>query len=1076
MKGLAALKLASFDWVMRLDDVWRPSPYDVPELNAHIRQGVLDTCRTLAATSPLGWVIVGPAGAGKTHLLAGLRREASSARIYFILVDMTDVKGFWETVLLGYLNSLREPENQPQGRRLIVDLLTYLGLSQDKAYRYAIALGKIPRETLVENTTKVIQKLGQRHRQKVIDHQDIIRALFLLNSDDFMLGNLGYTFLLGLPIEESEARSLGLRQTRLEPIQILRGISWTLSLGGPTILALDQLDAIVNEQHLASGLEENGDRAEERKVARLIIEGLGRGLAALPDHTTRTLGVLSCLESTWDILRRTALKSSTDRFQAPLTLRPVTQPEMAAGLVARRLATAFRAVGLYPPYPTWPFRPQSFEAVAGLTPREILKRCESYRRKCLETGQAEELNSIADIETLTAPAQDREEFRKIDTIFQAKCQEAPADELLGEAQENQLGDLLQNACRCLTRETPLPDDIDVILETQFGGGKSYAPLHVRLSLIFTLRGGEETHICLRIIQKSNPTAYLARLTAAMTAAGIDRQLTFRRLFLLRSTPPPETPKCKGATEQFHKSGGRFLELTPDNVRALWAINALENDPPPEFDDWLQNRKPVSNIPFMHEAFPDFFKFENRDVVNKEGNGLSRMGRSPEAGVDDQVPSIVIGRRLEGVDALRSIHLPVLTLSGHVGVIAASDPGRAVAIRRLVEGAALAGVPALVIDTQGDLVRLGDPWPIPPRTWLGGEAKLAKAYHDKAELLIYTPGLEVGRPLAFPLMPDFGGLDQSNSVTHINNYIKDLVPLTMVNFVDAVSGGGWGKPAKKKNILVAALTIFAEHGGYKLTDFINFLAELPSEVSRHIKTAPVLAREMAGVIRTIMEKDSLSKPLDHLFNPAVCFGPANKPERVRLSVISLVGLPSLDNRQKLVGRLALTLVTWLKKFPPPLVPTLKALVVLDEVRDFLPYSKMSPSKEALAWLVTHGPEYGLGLILATQYPKEVHLELLSGFSTWLLGGAGGSSRIKSIKKIMESHGGKAKDLLSLDANHLIVLSKSYLDQPAKISMPMCWSLHTSEQLSMEELLKRANPIANSPTSPQNPLLLDQELKS
>ncbi|MBF0528444.1 MAG: hypothetical protein HQK55_04070 [Deltaproteobacteria bacterium] len=1054
MKGLEALKLASFDWVMRLDDVWRTSPYDVPEFNAHLRQGVIDTCRQLKNTSPLGWVIIGPAGAGKTHLLASLRREAASAGYFFILVDMTDVKDFWETLLLGYLTSLREPEAQPQGRRLIVEILTFLGLDRNKAQRYAIALGKIPRDSLVENTNKVIQKLGQRFRQKVISHQDIIRALFLLNSDDFVLGNLGYTFLQGLALEEYEAKSLGLRQPQMEPIQVLRGLSWSLGLGGPTILALDQLDAIVNEQHLASGLDESGDRAKEQKMAKMIIEGLGRGLSALPDHTTRTLCLLSCLESTWDIMRRTALKSSTDRFQAPMALRPVTQPQMAADLVARRLARAFRSVGIYPPFPTWPFRPQAFEAVAGLTPREILKRCEAYRRKCLETGLAEELNSLADVDILVPNGHERDEFKQIDSVFETRRQEAAVEMLLADDQEDQLGDLLQTACRCLGREAPLPDEIDVILETQFGGGKNYTPLHVRLSLIYTQRGAEETHICLRVLQKTNPTAYLARLAAAMTASGIDRHLSFRRLFLLRSFPPPDSPRCKEATEAYEKAGGRFLEMTADDIRSLWALNALEQAPPAYFDEWLLARKPISKISFFPEACPEFFQ----NNINTEASSAewpsTASNQSGEVGSNPMENLISLGRSVEGPDAPRTTNCPVTALIRHVAVVAAQEQGKAVVIRRLIEGTVSAGLRNLASDTSGDLARLGVPWPDAPRPWLGGESKRAKEYHRKMDLTLHTPGQEKGRPLSFPLTPSFKNILLSDSSNEGPIGLDDLLRLTMANFVELTSGGRWGKPAKKKTIFTAALKYFALQGGRTTDELIYLLENFPPEAAGRIKDAPQLALELAGILKEKMKKDLLLDPVEQPFDPELFFGPASRPGRVKVAVINLLGLSGLNAGGDLITRLIMLLAAWMKEQTPLILPELKGLLVIEEVKNFLPLAKTSPCKEALVWLASHGLKYGLGLVMATNYPKEVDLEVMSGFSTWLIGGDGTMPRLKPLKKIVEHHGGKIKDLTSLNPNYFLLVAKEWLGPPTKISVPMSWSHYSPEQLPMDELLDRA----------------------
>src|SRR5699024_4358465 len=75
--------------------------------------------------NPLGKVITGPAGAGKTHFLGAIRQELVALPAWFVLVDMSDVKDFWETVLSGYVHSLQQVAsgNRPQFSYLLEHLL-----------------------------------------------------------------------------------------------------------------------------------------------------------------------------------------------------------------------------------------------------------------------------------------------------------------------------------------------------------------------------------------------------------------------------------------------------------------------------------------------------------------------------------------------------------------------------------------------------------------------------------------------------------------------------------------------------------------------------------------------------------------------------------------------------------------------------------------------------------------------------------------------------------------------------------------------------------------------------------------
>ena len=65
------------------------------------------------------------------------------------------------------------------------------------------------------------------------------------------------------------------------------------------------------------------------------------------------------------------------------------------------------------------------------------------------------------------------------------------------------------------------------------------------------------------------------------------------------------------------------------------------------------------------------------------------------------------------------------LTNHTLILAGSGSGKTVLVRRLVEEAALRGVPSIVIDCAGDLAALGEPWPAPPEAWAPGDEAKAK---------------------------------------------------------------------------------------------------------------------------------------------------------------------------------------------------------------------------------------------------------------------------------------------------------------------------------------------------------------
>lgn len=1026
MDALAAFGAASFDWVMRLDNVWRDIPYDVPGLNAPLRQAALERLRQMASasdrTSPLGWVALGPAGAGKTHLLSSLRRETSAGLATFILADMTDVKDFWETVLLGYLSSLREPEERPQGRLALEKIFEHLGNSPAKAARNVSALARMPQSLVVKNTARALQVLAKKDRQKVIEHQDTLRALILLNSNDFALSNLGYNWLLGLGLEDDEAKRAGLRQPKQSPIRIVRGLSWAIGLGGPTLLAFDQLDAIVTEQHLASGLDQGDEPTEEQTASKAIIEGIGRGLSALADHTQATLCLVSCLESTWEILRRTVLHSSTDRFETPRSLVPLTGADTARLLVTQRLAPVYQDAGFTPGYPSWPFRNEAFEGVVGLTPREILKRCESHRQRCLDAGRVMELTGFGDEPEPEAAVSSRDEFQEIDAAFTALKRKADPAKLLDEENEDALGELLQAACRCLVREAPLPDDVDVLLETRFGGGHGYAPLHARLRLVYVREGAEETHICFRALQKINHNAYLARLKAAMTASGIDRSLTFRRLFIVRRNALPSGPRTKETTAAFRKAGGKFGVTPDEDLRSFWALKKLDQNPPSRFVDWLQDRKPVSKLDLMRAAVPELCRSDSVSHSVQEAPQVKKedapAGRRP----------LPLGVSLEAETMGQAVSLPLSALSRHFMVMSGSGAGQTVLVRRLVEEAALLGLPAVVIDAANDFTGLGHPWPQAPDHWAADDKAKADKFFQQTGVLVWTPGRSQGRPLILPVLPDF------EAVADDSEALDDAVFLALRS-LSRVMGIRPGK--KKLGVLASTLRYFAQRGSGGLMDLIALLSDLPPEVGVKIRSGPRLALEAAKQLRAkILADPQLGRSNPQAGTDALFAG--RESGQTRISVVSLGGLPSLEARRQFVSQLAISLLAWAKRRGAPGGGAPKALVVLDGAKDFLPPGGPERGWAGLTHLAAQGGKYGLGLVLAAQDPKAIDTKILVHFSTWFFGRASAPQTIKRLTKLLVERGGAGQDPARLDPGQFYVVSDGYINPPAKIAVPMCLS--------------------------------------
>ena len=546
MNPMDVLRAIDFDWATRLSDVWDDPAWDVPGLHEALRaefSAKLDAMRAQAhAASPLGWFVVGGGGTGKTHLLGAFRRKAARRASAFVLVDMTDVRDFWETVLQGYLDSLQQRYDGHlfQHQCILRNLIGRMGPSRPAADILAI-LAKSRSVELLKHIQKVLDVLSRSYPKEILKHQNVVRALVCLNSDNFTIASLGMTWLQGQEVEASDKQAYGFTVAREQPRRIIEALSWLMSLSGPTVLAFDQLDPIVTEHHFRQLARKS---AEEQAAAQAIITQIGGGLGALREVTCNTLVVISCVETTWNILGESTLKNFLDRYEAPRRLGAVRREAISEAIVRNRLAVAFAKHEFRPPHDTWPFRREAFAGLANSSPREVLQKCAGHVRQCFTSGSIAILDSFVESAgTVPAPngvlAEVPPAFVALDARFEALRKATDPAFLLEEKMEAQrLAPLLQAALQCLTHEGERPPNVDAVVDTQFTGGATTSPLHARLRLIFHDERGREEHFCMRALLYSHAIAFQAQAQGGdMTQSGIDRGLEI--------PPPGRDPRPRG---------------------------------------------------------------------------------------------------------------------------------------------------------------------------------------------------------------------------------------------------------------------------------------------------------------------------------------------------------------------------------------------------------------------------------------------------------------------------------------------------------------------------------------------------
>jgi len=407
----------------------------------------------------------------------------------------------------------------------------------------------------------------------------------------------------------------------------------------------------------------------------------------------------------------------------------------------------------------------------------------------------------------------------------------------------------------------------------------------------------------------------------------------------------------------------------------------------------------------------------------------------------ETPSILLGSTVESWEPFT---LSLESLRRHCVIFAGSGSGKTVLIRRLVEECARQGVSAIVLDPNNDLARLGDPWPEPPAGWLAGDDARARDYLDHTDVVIWTPLVNAGRPLCFQPLPDFRPVRDSPDEFDLvlRSTVEALAPRAGVHGTTKLAQRG-------EAVLTEALRAYAATGRAGLTDFTEFLAELPAGVSRMAK-ADKLAHEAAETLKAAMVTDPLFGGEGTAADPGALLTPP-RGKRARVSVVSFVGLSSNEQRQGFVNQLQMALFSWVKRNPAGDRP-LGGLLVMDEAQTLAPSTGKTPCTESSIALASQARKYGLGLVFATQAPKGLHNQISGNATTQFFGLLNAPVHIDAARELAAAKGGKLPDIGLLESGHFYVAGEGF--SFVKVRTPMCLTHHPKAPLSPDEVIGRS----------------------
>ncbi|MGB3443381.1 MAG: DUF87 domain-containing protein [Actinophytocola sp.] len=1072
-EALAALR---FNWAETPDDVWTTSPYHVDGLHQDaeraVRAGIKDAVDS-NGPSPIGIVLQGQKGVGKTHLLGWVRREVQSQGGYFFLVALSTGTVFWSDVVSHVLSGLlkTDDDGERQLTRFLRRLCTRAG-TPDSVAKAIVGDASVS----VDDLDVFVTDLFRLDRQVGKKCADTARALVLFASPDLKKADIGEDYFDGFDEPEREARDKwGIRPTLKPPHEIAQEIFQLLALTGASVIAVDQLDTLV-ARSTDKPLQADADPKLARELS-LIADGLMQ----LRERTRRTLSLVACLPNSWHRLSDKAVDSVPDRFRTTKPLDRIVAPEHGREFVRKWLGVPYAKIGFTPPHPTWPVSPDAFGAAWDTyRARELLKRIDAHVEACLR-GEIHELTSFnAEVEP-SVPAEvprgpEPAYFTELDERFAQLRAGVDVSTPLDERSEDRvMPAYLSAALRSWITEVGNDDMVWKAEPPPEGKPVVHAAIRRTLDEEYDI----EEHWTFRAIAAKHHLSALHRIRNARSAAGVRATADNRHLVLIRNTPWSNGVKTKQELAAFRNKGGKEARINDDDLRTFGALTEMLTTQSYDLREWLVARKPASSSALLSEllpttppphrspwpaADPDLRVSNQHDPRVQPARPTSSTGTNGH-----QPPTPIVGGRHAapaprtdahsggslatatppspttitlGVE--QSVAIELESLRKHAVVFAGSGSGKTVLIRRIVEECALRGVSAIVLDPNNDLARLGDAWPAPPSGWAAGDAEAARDYLDNTDVVVWTPGRASGRPLSFHPLPDFAGVldDEDEFTAAVEVAVAALAPHAKVT-------GDTNKAVRAKAVLREALTHYARKGSRGMLGFVDVLTDLPDGVSR-LGSGHTIAADLAENLKAAMVNDPLFAGAGEPADPAVLFTPA-PGKRARVSVISFIGLPAEEQKQAFVNQLQMEIFAWIKRNPAGDRP-LGGLLVMDEAQTLAPSGGVTASTRSTIVLASQARKYGLGLLFATQAPKGLHNQITGNATTQFFGRLNSPAQIAAANEMARAKGSTLSDISGLDRGQFYVTGDTFAFR--RMESPLCLTHHPPSPLRLEEVLDRA----------------------
>ena len=386
------------------------------------------------------------------------------------------------------------------------------------------------------------------------------------------------------------------------------------------------------------------------------------------------------------------------------------------------------------------------------------------------------------------------------------------------------------------------------------------------------------------------------------------------------------------------------------------------------------------------------------------------------------------------DTGKEIDIQPMVLARHAAMLGSTGSGKTVMANALIEEAALAKIPSLIIDPQGDLARLAlgiEPSELEAQN---GDVVRAKKLLEMCEVRIWTPLRSKGLPLCIdPFRAPPGDLDVEEAIT-----AWDMVAAGFTGLAGYDVEKAQGKVVKP--FLYEILVEGTKHG-LNVGDFqalARVVREPNQEFTRQLypecfyeveegeekpdvptweevmiehrltdfeerlpkTTRNDLARRLSAYssgVNQLLFSNGVPIDIDSFVEPAI-------PGKIPLNIVYLNTIQDEAQKQYFVQELSRELYDWMLT-QQPADGEIKLLFFMDEVAPYLPpHPRNPPAKDLIKLIFKQARKYGVACVLATQNVSDVDYKILAQANTTFIGRFTQPQDVEKVRHLLKESGG------------------------------------------------------------------------